>query len=424
MVESSPQKFGRYEVRTELGSGAMGVVYRGFDPEISREVAIKTIKRSLDLPPNKRQEYLERFRREAQAAGRLSNHPNIVPVFDVGQEGELPFIVMAFVEGDSLDRSRRKAKLDSAALDALASEICSALGHAHRNGIVHRDVKPANILMTPRGAMLTDFGIARLDGSELTRVGTFLGSPSYMSPEQVKGGELGGTSDLFSMAVILYFLMAGEKPFRGEDTNEILYKIVHEKHIPISVIDRALDRWDAFFDKALAKNAGDRFADAEQFYLAFNRTLESKDATKSTLGASTDTAPAESALLTHSPATVKAPATSGAPAVPAPRRESRVNPLNDRSMFFNVDVKNRMPSRRSGSATDSGRLERLLKGGGATGRRRGRDGKLPPVFWAAMLGASILLGTLVYNLWPHTVSKPPQVREPAPELSKPKRSRP
>jgi serine/threonine-protein kinase len=403
MLDTSPKNFGRYEVVAELGSGAMGVVYRAHDPVIGRNVAIKTIKRTLDLPSPKREEYLERFHREARAAGKLSDHPNIVPVFDVGREGDLPYIVMSFIEGESLDRARRKNHIDENDLHAVARDMCLALGHAHRNGTIHRDVKPANILMTPRGAMLTDFGIARLDGSELTRAGTFLGSPSYMSPEQVRGGELTGSSDLFSLAVILYLLLTGDKPFKGDDTNEILYKIVHDKHQPPSKVDEALAKWDAFFERALAKDAAQRFADADEFYQAFAAVLGAGP------GASTHTAPPASAA--PSVADAPPPAAPRQAAKPlAPFREERVNPLADRSIFHGVDVKHHIPSRRA-SSTESGRLDRLLKSGG---RRRSRDGSLPPAVWVALVIVVLALGSLLYALWPSPVpEKSPAKAAPA-----------
>lgn len=369
MLETPPKKFGRYEVTKELGSGAMGVVYLAHDPDIGRDVAIKTIKRTLDLPSPKRAEYLERFKREAKAAGKLSDNPHIVPVFDVGLEGDLPYIVMAYVKGESLDRHRRRHRLEEPALDKLVGDICSALGHAHKNGTIHRDVKPANILVTERGAMLTDFGIARLDGSELTRAGTFLGSPSYMSPEQVRGGELTAASDLFSLAVITYLLLTDEKPFKGDDTNEILYKIVNEKHAAPSTHKPELAKWDSFFERALAKQAADRFADAGAYYAAFQQALR---------GASQPQAQAAAA-----------PVAAGSVERREPLAEPRINPLEDRSFF--MDFKGALPQRRS-SATDSGRVK--------LARRRARGRKIPIAVWAALAGAALSIGLLVYALRP------------------------
>lgn len=402
MGEGSPQKFGRYEVRSELGNGAMGVVYRAYDPEIGRDVAIKTIRRSLELPPAKRKEYLERFRREARAAGRLSDHPNIVPVFDVGLEGDLPFIVMAFVEGLSLDRYRRKHKIDKLDLESLIEDLCAALGHAHRNGIVHRDVKPANIIVTPRGAVLTDFGIARLDGSELTRTGTFLGSPSYMSPEQARGGELDGRSDLFSLAVIAFLLLTGEKPFVAEDTNSILYKIINEPHPKPSTFDTDLVRWDAFFDTALAKDPKDRFANAEQFFRAFRQALENPVS---------ETEPMPTASPVQSP-----------PTEPSDRAHEvtrdRPNPLADGSIFFNRDVKDRM-GRRSAGTTGSGRY-----------RGRRRPGTIPVGVWASLALATLALVVALLYFWPQSTPLSPSVetnavQNPRPGEAKPtKRMRP
>lgn len=377
MLETPPKKFGRYEVREELGSGAMGVVYLAHDPDIGRDVAIKTIKRTLDLPSPKRGEYLERFKREAKAAGKLSDNPHIVPVFDVGQEGDLPYIVMAYVKGESLDRRRRKHRLDDAALEQLTADICSALGHAHRHGTIHRDVKPANILVTERGAMLTDFGIARLDGSELTRAGTFLGSPSYMSPEQVRGGELTAASDLFSLAVILYLLLTEEKPFKGDDTNEILYKIVNEKHAPPSKYRAESARFDAFFERALAKQAADRFADAAAFLEAFRAVVH---------GA----APAPAAAATSS-GSLSAPTPTPFDRSALPERP--INPLEDRTFFR--DFKSSVPTRRP-SATDSGRVKFVKNGR----RRGGHQRRVPLAVWAAIAGVALAIALLFYALRP------------------------
>lgn len=379
MLETPPKKFGRYEVREELGSGAMGVVYLAHDPDIGRDVAIKTIKRSLDLPSPKRGEYLERFKREAKAAGKLSDNPHIVPVFDVGQEGDLPYIVMAYVKGESLDRRRRKHRLDDAALEQLTADICSALGHAHAHGTIHRDVKPANILVTERGAMLTDFGIARLDGSELTRAGTFLGSPSYMSPEQVRGGDLTPASDLFSLAVILFLLLTEEKPFKGDDTNEILYKIVNEKHPAPSKYRSDCARFDVFFERALAKQAGDRFADAAAFLEAFRAVVH---------GAVPAQAPAAGTTATGS-LSAPTPTPFDRAAVPEPR----INPLEDRSFF--MDFKSSVPTRRP-SATDSGRVKLL----GSSRRRAGKARRVPLAVWAAAIGVALSIALLIYALRP------------------------
>ena len=415
MNAAPPHKFGRYEVQAEIGSGAMGVVYRGYDPDIGRDVAIKTTKRSLDLPPNKRREYLERFQREARVAGRLSDHPHIVPVFDRGQEGELPYIIMAFVEGTSLDRVRRRTRIEGEALQSLMGDICSALSHAHSEGVIHRDVKPANVIMTKRGAMLTDFGIARLDDSDLTRAGAFLGSPSYMSPEQIRGEDIDGRSDLFSLAVVLYLLLTGQKPFPANDTNGILYKIVNEAPEPPSSVRGELARWDAFFERALAKIPAQRFPDAEGFYQAFVEVhateggSETAPTSRSSMTEPTFTpprpAPTPSARAAYSPE-------ESAPARPAPQRarydqgpELRENPLADNSVFFNVDMKDQIPSRRSGSRTDpSWRLSRVVQG--ASGPRQGAGDAIPLPVWIGLVGIILFLTALVVYYWPEPTTDP------------------
>ncbi len=438
MQEAPPHKFGRYEVRAEIGSGAMGVVYRGYDPDIGRDVAIKTIKRSLDLPPAKRKEYLARFRQEARAAGPLSEHPNIVSVFDVGIEGDLPYIVMGFVEGHSLDRIRRRNRLTEDQLRRIVRDIGSALGHAHRKGVIHRDVKPANIMVTERGAVLTDFGIARLDGSELTRAGAFLGSPSYMSPEQVRGGALDGRSDLFSLAVVLYLLLTGEKPFPAPDTNGILYKIVNEEPRPPSELNPDFVRWDAFFARALAKEPDARFSDAGVFAEAFEAVLNGEPTVALTVASPAPTAPPPDAPPSgRAPVRPEPPANEASapesmtpePSVPAREREpmrwryhepeDRQNPLTDRSVFFGMDMKNQIPTRRSGSRTDTGRLERIIKSAGSRRPGTQADAGLPLPFWIGLIVVTLLLGVLVVVFWPDTPSTPDGNANPQQSSGKP-----
>jgi len=206
------ERFGRYEILAELGRGAMGVVYRARDPKINRVVAVKTVSLA-GQPPDAELEYRERFFREAEAAGRLS-HPGIVTIYDVGEEPETraPYIVMEFVNGPSLEKllSEQDHTLRLEQALQLTLELAEALDCAHGQGVVHRDLKPANILITEDGhAKIADFGIAKLNLANLTLAGRILGTPAYMSPEQLNGDEVDGRSDLFSLGVILYTVLTG-----------------------------------------------------------------------------------------------------------------------------------------------------------------------------------------------------------------------
>ena len=198
-----PQKLGKYEIRRELGKGAMGVVYEGWDAGIGRRVALKTVRRD-QLEGGEAAELLSRFKREAQAAGRL-NHPNVVAVYEYGEDEGTAFIAMEYIEGrelkDIFDKSERVKLPD---VLQLMTQLLDAIGHAHANGIVHRDIKPANVFLLPDGRLkVGDFGIARMESSNLTQAGSVLGTPAYMSPEQFMGQTVDGRSDHFSAGVIL-----------------------------------------------------------------------------------------------------------------------------------------------------------------------------------------------------------------------------
>ncbi|HJQ64361.1 MAG TPA: serine/threonine-protein kinase, partial [Burkholderiales bacterium] len=232
-------RIGKYEIRRELGKGAMGVVYEGYDPVIERTVAIKTI-RPEQLERTQAAEILTRFKREAQAAGRL-NHPHIVAIYDYGEvvpEGELArdasggqvaYIAMEFIKGrelkDYFDGNERFGMKEA---ERIMGELLAALDHAHKNGVVHRDMKPANVILLADGTVkVADFGIARIETSELTQAGTMLGTPAYMSPEQFLGQPVDGRSDIFSCGVMLYQFLTGEKPFTGTVTT-IMHKVLKE----------------------------------------------------------------------------------------------------------------------------------------------------------------------------------------------------
>src|SRR5579862_9885364 len=258
-------KAGRYEIVGELGRGSMGVVYQGFDPMIGRTVAIKTMLVE-GLPPSEFEEYKQRFQREAQAAGILT-HPNIVTVYDFGEDNGVLFLAMEFLEGKSIQQLVEKHNIMPVeTLVPMYEQICSALDHAHQHKIVHRDVKPANIMILESGLVkVTDFGIAKVMSMGMTQAGQILGTPNYMSPEQVKGRQVDGRSDIFSLGVILYELVTGEKPFGGQNITTVIYKIINEDPIPPRQLDATIHPGLSFvISKSLAKNADERYQTCRQ----------------------------------------------------------------------------------------------------------------------------------------------------------------
>lgn len=262
-----PDKIGRYEIIKTIGQGAMGLVYKAKDPAIDRTVAIKTIREDSNLFAKDAEEVKKRFRREAQVAGRLS-HPGIVTIYDVGGEGGLFYIVMEYVEGDTLDKiidSKHLPDVDKT-ID-LMLQVCDAIGYAHKNGIVHRDIKPANIMIVDkRYVKVMDFGIARIASSDMTQVGKIMGTPNYMSPEQVMGAKVDNRTDIFSMGVILYELLTGEKAFPGESITTVIYRILHEHPTPPKKLRLQLpSSLDYIVNKAMSKEIEKRYQSMEEF---------------------------------------------------------------------------------------------------------------------------------------------------------------
>jgi serine/threonine protein kinase len=266
-------KLGRYEVLNELGKGAMGIVYLAKDPVIGRMVAIKTIRTSQgDDDDSESREFRERFVREAQTAGILS-HPNIVTIHDIGEDSEsrTSFIAMEYIEGrnlKSLLADKKKFNWDEIA--DLIAQIAEALDYAHRKGIIHRDIKPANIILTTDGKIkITDFGIAKIASSNLTTTGQFLGTPNYMSPEQVSGAPVDGRSDIFSLGVVLYELLTNRKPFLGDNLTAISYKIVHEDFTPPAELSNEVPpEFNAIVARAMAKDPWNRYQRGKDLALA------------------------------------------------------------------------------------------------------------------------------------------------------------
>jgi serine/threonine protein kinase len=263
-------KLGRYEIIRELGKGAMGVVYLAKDPLIGRLVALKTIRLGSQVDEEEVHEFQERFVREAQAAGILS-HPSIVTVHDIGRDDGSgnSFIAMEYVEGrtlkEILTQGRPFSPTDAA---EVLSQIAGALAFAHRKGIVHRDVKPANIIICEENqAKITDFGIAKIASSvaNLTMTGQFLGTPNYMSPEQVKGAPVDGRSDIFSLGIVLYEALTRQKPFGGDSLTTISYRIVHDTYTPASRTDPRIPvAFDSVIARCLEKLPADRYQTATE----------------------------------------------------------------------------------------------------------------------------------------------------------------
>ena len=263
MQVTAAPNFGRYRILAEIGRGAMGVVYKARDPKIDRVVAIKTIALSEHAAAQER-EFRERFFLEAKAAGRLS-HPSIVTIHDVGEdeESQNPFIVMEYVEGVSLDQqfTDTAGQYDAYSALALIHDLAAALDYAHSQGIVHRDIKPANILLTRDGRpKITDFGIAKLNMAYQTIAGQSLGTPAYMSPEQLNGDPVDGRSDLFSLGVILYTSLTGHRPFQGNSAMTVSFRVVHREPLPVSAYDSNFPPdVDYVIGRAIAKDAAQRY---------------------------------------------------------------------------------------------------------------------------------------------------------------------
>ncbi len=271
------KKIGRYQITRELGRGAMGVVYHAIDPTIGRPVAIKTLRlRDMDDGLH-RSRLRERLFREARSAGALS-HPGIVTIYDMDEVDGLAYIAMEFVDGHTLDQLLADPQgLSRERLIEVLRQAAAALDYAHRKGVVHRDIKPANIMIDTAGAVkITDFGIAKitqLEGQTLT--GVLIGTPNYMSPEQVQGHETDGRSDQFSLGVIAYEMLTGERPFSGEQISTVVYKIVTEQPVPAQNVNTSLnDGIDKVLRRGLAKKPDRRFASCTAFATALTTALD------------------------------------------------------------------------------------------------------------------------------------------------------
>jgi serine/threonine protein kinase len=265
------QKIGRYRVEGLVGTGAMGEVYRAYDPVIDRPVAIKILRSEL-IADSGSMQWLQRFRREARAAGRRS-HPNIVAIWDFGEDNGTPFLAMEYVDGRRLDEViKSSGRLETSRAVVIITQVLSALGFAHENGIIHRDVKPANIIVLPNdGVKIADFGIARVDTSEFTFAGDLMGTPAYMAPEQIAGAPVDLRIDLFAAGVILFEMLTGVKPFRGNSITEIMRVMKTRGSEDIKVLNPAVpDALRRVIAKSIAFDPSERYTDAAAFSKAIS----------------------------------------------------------------------------------------------------------------------------------------------------------
>jgi serine/threonine-protein kinase len=273
------KKIGKYTISGEIGKGGMGMVYRAQDPFIGRMVAIKTIRLDILQQKGGKEEALKRFLREAQSVGNLS-HPNIVTIYDVGEDEGLIYIAMEYIDGHSLEellQQNKRFSLDE--IIQLFSQIGAALDYAHQKGIVHRDIKPANILVDQNHKVsIVDFGIARTASSTMTQTGMFLGTPRYMSPEQISGKKVDNRSDIFSLGAILYELLTQCNPFEGESITTVIYKIMHAELRPLSDFNKQLPAGlDGVVKKALARNIDARYRTCRELLDDLKKYSQAKD---------------------------------------------------------------------------------------------------------------------------------------------------
>ena len=269
-----PEKIGKYEIHGMVGKGAMGAIYKGYDPLISRWVAIKTITKAA-LDPTNLQHMINRFRHEAKAVGRLV-HPRIVQIYDYGEDSELAYIVMELVNGKSLrEHILSGAKFSVHQIGEIIRPLLDGLGYAHAEGVVHRDIKPSNVLINNDGRIkICDFGIAHTESSELTQLGDVLGTPYYMSPEQFLGQPIDARTDIYAVGVIAYELLTGGRPFVGNSA-EIMQQIVNTRAAdPSSINPQLSPLFDQVIQKALAKKSSERYQTASEFAEAFQRAVE------------------------------------------------------------------------------------------------------------------------------------------------------
>lgn len=346
MASGKLKQLGRYRIASELGRGAMGVVYKAHDPVLDRTVALKTI--ALDEEAQDREEYHARFFQEAKAAARL-NHPALITIYDFGEEGSLAYMAMELVDGSELAERMEKAPISIREAVMIAEQVAEGLAFAHDNGVIHRDIKPGNIMLLPRGRIkIMDFGIARLKVSDLkTQLGTRLGTPKYMSPEQIGGGKLDHRTDIFSLGIVLYEMLTGIKLFKGDSLTQVMHNVASFDPPPPSRIKPGVPPLlDLVVKRAMEKKPAARYASAWEMVDDLRSCLQE-----------------------FTPATATAPVDAGgsanerSPAEGAGDKTVVLKPPTDgtntmRRMSADVDIDNSLPmSRRFDSADALARLQ-------------------------------------------------------------------
>ncbi|MCL4479131.1 MAG: serine/threonine protein kinase [Deltaproteobacteria bacterium] len=272
------EKISRYEIEKEIGRGAMGVVYLAYDPVIKRKIALKTIDLPNSLNEEKKRAITKSMLTEVRSAGRL-NHPNIVTIYDYGED-VIPFVVMEYVEGESLEIIRKKKlRFNINEIHPIIDGVARAIDYAHSKDIIHRDIKPDNIILTKDMCpKVTDFGIAMMLDTSPTDDSAIIGSPSYMSPEQILGGTVDGTTDVFALGIVIYYLITGEKPFSGNTVHAVTYKILNEEPKPPSFYNPSLTMHvDGVLLKILSKNPKERYQKAQDAVDALVRAVTKKE---------------------------------------------------------------------------------------------------------------------------------------------------
>jgi serine/threonine-protein kinase len=279
-------KLGKYRLEGILGRGAMGIVYKGYDTVIERFVALKVLRAEL-LGGEDDIEWLARFKREVQAAGRCI-HPNIVTLFEYGEDQNIPYIVMEYVQGQELKTYlRNQGHCDEKLALSIIIQVLNALAYAHERGIVHRDIKPGNIiLLKDNHVKVADFGVARIDTSTMTQLGLALGTPGYMAPEQFTGGPITPATDLYATGAVLFELLTGEKPFSGKTVTEIMYQVLQNNLRDVMELNRQVSAsLQVVIRRALARNPGERFQTAREFAAALAQAVPDAVARDNTTGA-------------------------------------------------------------------------------------------------------------------------------------------
>ncbi len=394
------RKFGRYEVVAELGKGAMGTVYRARDPMLNRTVAIKTI--NMDLDRDEVEDYEARFYQEARAAGGL-NHPNIVTIYDIGKSGTVAYMAMELLAGKELRSimAQGKALRVGQAID-ITAQAAEGLGYAHDHDVVHRDIKPANLMIVSDGLVkITDFGIARMRSAEVrTQTGVVLGSPRYMSPEQVVGKRAEPRSDIFSLGVILYEMVTGKPPFAGDDVSAIMFQILNFVPPPPSSVNLdAPEMLDFIVAKALAKSPGDRYASAREMASDLRECRQQVPARASSSLALKPAQPSfepESAVDLLSLTAPHTRRSDGEASVPEPAATLGVS-----KAFDSMAATSRLAMRSGVSGEFPGISTTIPDNLGQEGFRRGMDSGWNPrdklIFTASVIGAAVLGAFIVFS---------------------------